>query len=532
MENALSSKRCDAYFRKSRCLLPNPALPISTHCAVPFRTSALLNMPVELIGQVLSYFPLWDYNENESNTSPHAPSLTTLSHICLACKALRALAEPVLYSTFVKPESKSRRGRGKVESQTLRKFLRTLLERPELRIHLKTLVLGHWDWQQTHPSPDNPPSAPPPSAFRKLVLCLAEQVSLGARQQAWMQHVRAGYEDAEIALLLIMVPAVKHLAIQIPECRADHRHLADDNWYRTVLRASLEESTQRPFHSFTRLERLTLLRTGYHGYHCPLPVISELCRIPSLRRLDGWFDMNTCLPLRDRDIEGCDPVEMEMAKERQGRFDVVDGASSISSIDLFMNHENVVRRGYAAILVRSCRNLEHFKCRYAIDIPMLADQTGNSNIDDMMYTHHSTLKSLTLDGYQRYRDFTRHYDANDRTSRVRSLRGMKVLRKLQLHQSVILVETVNDDIDDDDEDGLVQLLPRCIEELTITGVTTRLLPRLKGFFAGLSRSFPELTTLKMKIEPLEWEVTEGLWKVQDPVDAWVEEFGVTILQWL
>lgn len=134
--------------------------------------------------------------------------------------------------------------------------------------------------------------------------------------------------------------------------------------------------------------------------------------------------------------------------------------------------------------------------------------------DCALMTHRSTLHSLTLDA-RKSNEPSRishlfkeiNWTASDHRlpvdyvpTRLGTLKNFEVLRRLQVHETIILPYPSEQDVS---RDHLAQMLPVSLEELWITGCTHRMLPQIKTILDHVPSRFPHLVNIKLELEEFE-----------------------------
>lgn len=191
----------------------------------------LAELPVELLIQILGHLAVdrvddTDLN-NDTSKSVQWQNIRTLARVCRTCKQLHALATPLLYRTFLKPSTIPLWDDPEDPEQEhdhllpqLRRFLRTLIERPDLRPHVKSLHIGGFRTTLVRPEAHRNHPCPISSKMRQKYYLTAKAYFLGARDLDWLNDLdgrtHCGYvsEDAEIALLLCLATKVSELSLQ------------------------------------------------------------------------------------------------------------------------------------------------------------------------------------------------------------------------------------------------------------------------------------------------------------------------------
>lgn len=150
----------------------------------------------------------------------------TLASLCRTSKRFNALAEPLLYRTFVKkannyrPFSADRSVPGTVSippNDQLRSFLRSIIHRPELALHIRTVVLREWETDHSRLTDGfdfSPPDDHTADAFYSTANRFIDMPQSNCSE--WRNALAVGNEDAEIALLLALAVNLTSLELKIP----------------------------------------------------------------------------------------------------------------------------------------------------------------------------------------------------------------------------------------------------------------------------------------------------------------------------
>lgn len=258
----------------------------------------LTTLPTEILSGISELLAIGEEDVDSSNDTSKSATwvkIRSLASLCRTCKTLRHLVTPLLYRTFVKPDnyivdSEASKAEGRtIEKEHhlhhLRHFLRTLMERPDLRPFVRRVVVGKYIR-----GPNRPAQAvsiflngAPDDGLRKQYRDAAMQFPMGEIHSSWMgdlglkspelgEDMKVPSEDAEVALLLCLTEDVSDLTIFAPLDReGPHYTLA-------FFRDS------QP--SLSRLRTLRLLREN--PYACNvynLPLLTDVFRFPALEVL-------------------------------------------------------------------------------------------------------------------------------------------------------------------------------------------------------------------------------------------------------
>ncbi|KAG9757008.1 hypothetical protein KCU73_g4625, partial [Aureobasidium melanogenum] len=178
-------------------------------------------------------------NIPSAKTSENIKSLASFSKVCVRW---HRVIEPILYSTFTKPNNTGVKVHRQVykpgyqaePNKTLRLFLRTIIEQPRLAKNITKLLLGSWIETARQQVSQNPsvkiaPSAPDPSIRQTYVKAL-ERLGRFTGSSARSRYIRSdnlwsgsnscilgGDEGSELALLLLLAPNLRVLRLtQMP----------------------------------------------------------------------------------------------------------------------------------------------------------------------------------------------------------------------------------------------------------------------------------------------------------------------------
>lgn len=264
-------------------------------------------LPDELALLVLGSFIQWQ-NTGSGQRAPllEPIGLRALASVCRTCKMLRDLAEPVLYHNYSKPaitntqvthldvdngddHADPERAESVNHIQpnlSLRRLIRTLIERPDLAARVKCISLGQWETVdslafsglKTHPRPAEE-ARRYYMTLSRLLLCSMSQ----PWATAWLYALSEGIEDAEIALLLALTPNVEQLELEIPVIAGLGSRLFLRKIVQMAICSRLHSCSSNDFHSFAHLKRLAV--AGNRSQHDITSTTSKL--LPELLELPG-----------------------------------------------------------------------------------------------------------------------------------------------------------------------------------------------------------------------------------------------------
>lgn len=231
-------------------------------------------------------------------------SLSSLAVVCRTCKAFSELATPLLYHTYVKPNTIKDPKDKRPSSLSLPNFLRTIILRPELAKLVKTVAIGPWEmnitcWQHA-PLPDYEPSDETNDLYSQAVSKLKVN-----DHDEWVQDLPLGSEDAEIALLLCLLENVVDLSIEQSGCSEKlDAHCKYEFYFYSILRATADMSNGHTadIHGLKSLKHISINAGGpdVQDDTYPHPILADILGIPSLETfnaygiLDFWSSYTLC----------------------------------------------------------------------------------------------------------------------------------------------------------------------------------------------------------------------------------------------
>lgn len=193
-------------------------------------------LPDEILLEVFRHISSFKHDENTvySDRPNHNMAIrfrvsesATFASLCRTSKRFNELAEPLLYQTFVKkvnafsPSNAERRSvPGLVfipPNDQLRGFLRTIIHRPALALHIRTIILQWWETDHsglTDGFEFSPPDDKTLDAFRTAANKFIKAPH--SNRSEWKYALADGNEDAEIALLLALATNLTSLEFKIP----------------------------------------------------------------------------------------------------------------------------------------------------------------------------------------------------------------------------------------------------------------------------------------------------------------------------
>lgn len=197
-------------------------------------------LPDEILVEVLRHLrtfdcPTYRRSLDEEKVFPdhieHSRSLqcrivysNTLASLCRTSKRFHAFAEPYLYETYVKTSNRFvpadvvlQAPLSITPNKGLRRFLRTIIDRPSLALQVRHIVL--LDWETDHSALANGFYFNSLDEATAGAFCRAASLAMDdftEIQSEWAEGLRLGNEDAEIALLVALTINVTSLELRIP----------------------------------------------------------------------------------------------------------------------------------------------------------------------------------------------------------------------------------------------------------------------------------------------------------------------------
>ena len=191
-----------------------------THSSLPRLVPEILLMIFEYFGVTETlpldqvYDPWWLHEDQQGRK--------TLLSLCRTSRQFCELAQPMLFSVYVKTAPPNFRKPRSTPNIPLRRFLRTMMEdKKNLASAVKTLAIRRWitpGFSIKHNLDPSPPSPDEVVARLNAIASVAPRFTDNNDFiQRWTSGLAMGAEDAEVALLLALTPALHHLFISLPK---------------------------------------------------------------------------------------------------------------------------------------------------------------------------------------------------------------------------------------------------------------------------------------------------------------------------
>ena len=315
----------------------------------------LNDLPEELLDHIFRQLSF----ETAPNRFGLSPAGSTLRQICLVSKRFKRLAEPHLYRAFSTSKFWSENGTYTLLYQDLRAFLHRMIDRPDLAKCVKTVDVKDED------------HSPPPAGTRNDAhpfMRAARSVFQDKRPLSYiatfLKDIQAGTFDAELTLLLALLPNLAELALSLPQ---PGRHLG------ALLEAAAHPSVPdqgRPFRALSN----TVLHTGNSDFIFDPLVLLKLLAIPSMRQVCA--------------------VNVETAESISP-----DWPTAFSNVEELTLICPLLELNDFKCIVNACKALTSFYCRWVdcSDRPGSAALITPNEVPPVLQSHQDVLQYLHLD---------------------------------------------------------------------------------------------------------------------------------------
>ena len=381
------------------------------------------DLPNELL------LPIWDHLRKPL-TLKYRPQTAPFCQLCLVSKALRCIAQPILYSIFWSDAYR--------ETWRIRAFLRTIICNPFLAAHVTCLSLHTWrawdkesdEWENSsrlrcagwwkiedrdlyddHRRYSPAENRKDRKFFQKAIRDLAL-----VEKAVWRLAVRKDVDEVFVALLLLLLPNLKELAISTP---GNAVFLAKAIDHATVIRPA--NST---IPSLQNLEELSYDVRG-NSSKWDINVLAPFLRLPNIRTVSAGERMTSIQPW----------PQMPLNRSLRCLDLRYSGVSPESLSGLFKDVENLESFSYSWCPT-ALFNEENFE-RRVLDL---------SKFGSALFNVASSLKELYL----------KSHHGGDPISTLGSLRGLSNLRCLSCPERFLSESS--------DTKDLMEMLPASLEE--------------------------------------------------------------------
>jgi hypothetical protein len=384
----------------------------------------------------------------------HAPDTKVLYNLCLTCKWLCTVAQPLLFSSYEQPV---RRG-----YTSNRLFVHALLDRPDLAAHVKSLSI--WDFETRADDEACETWGEWRRSKNREVQSLASDFSNAALDKGERLHFPG---LAELMVLLSLTPNVEALCLALPQlsCHVGAAVQEAQKLWGTPQRAVLG-----------RLKSIELGCAHTRGGFC-LEQVEHLLRLASSTFLGHNLceenSVSTWVPLGEPRMLGLRHINLQCS--------VLDEPAIIG-------------------LVKACTALETFELVTA-DSMVGSWYTANfTAIGAAFEQRANTLESLIIDVETPQTNGTGFLDG---TSGHVSLQAMKKLRHVDLPQFALVGEDGLLDSDAESTAGsnagldMCDVLPRSLETLVVRQASDGAAAHLASIARHRSARFPALARVNV-----------------------------------
>ncbi|KAI4762556.1 hypothetical protein E4T52_03981 [Aureobasidium sp. EXF-3400] len=448
----------------------------------------LSNEIIHSVLQNLATSPELIHNGDDLNYNHHRDNWATLAQLCKVSRQLRRLAEPFLYRNYAKPDSSLDPNKHFV----FRKFLITVLERPELLQHVRSLYIGAWRYSPGSYRQYNADNAPRQDGHfpDELHDIYSKYVESSALSAGWRESLKAGEEVAEIALLMSLTANLEHIEFCMPDLHSRDLY-APQYFWPSLLVASGEWD---PARHFQRLGSVMVhrrnLKLGYRAarrhYGFEIDAFLPFIGLPNLKVFRVENDTVGVHQKR--------PEDYPLNVEESHLTDLTLGISYIDPMKMIQ-------------ILERCTKLEVFHCELQRPSPVPSPTFSWDIFREALDSSRGTLKELTLDA-----DELSERPNTDGTSvSIGPLTDFTSLRKLVIPQSALLgSESIEDYSTLGPSPPLEEILPSSLESLTIERCSFNIVPYLEDISSKLEDKFPHLREIRLIAMDMKvWQINDG-----------------------
>ncbi|KAH0353113.1 hypothetical protein KCU81_g1605, partial [Aureobasidium melanogenum] len=484
----------------------------------------LPNEVLHLVFEHLATSPDFVHDDDEEQTNYHLSNWKTLVQLCKVSRQMRRVAEPLLYRHYAKPDSTQvLRGH-----HLFRRFLDTVLNRPELLQYIRCLYIGAWSYKPGEYDQYEASNEPNRYLTFPDELCATynDYAGKSALGDVWKEALLAGEEAAEIALLMSLTPNLEHIEFCMPDLSL-LENIAPQYFWPSLL---IPSAKWDPAHHFHRLDSVMIhkrhLETGMPAsdeYGFEVDPLLLFIGLPKLKVF--WVE--------DDNVGAYQvlPEDYPLSDKVSHLTDLTLGLSCIHPMKLIQ-------------ILKRCTKLEAFDFDFQPELEFVPGFSWNT-IGEALRSSCDTLEELTLSADMRSQLATEQEDGSEGTCvSIGSLRNFTSLRKLDVLQTTLLgFENMLDDI------NLVvpalpfaEMLPSSLESLTIDLCTLTIVPYLEDMSTVLKEQFPNLKEIRLSnVDLREWDPMDDLSEAEreaviesrkDRVKRLKEDFVKAGVQWL
>ncbi|KEQ70343.1 hypothetical protein M436DRAFT_66265 [Aureobasidium namibiae CBS 147.97] len=437
----------------------------------------LVTLPNEILHTIFNSFAtspkLIHADDDDNNYYYHLDNWTTLAHLCRVSRRIRYIAEPLLYRNYSK-----RSTIWHPHEHSLRIFLTTLFERPELLQHVRSLYIGAWSQQcLTCLTLKKKKKMPCSSGLYSIY---SEHVRSSALDDGWREALKAGEEAAEIALLMSLTPNLEHIEFHMSDMRSPEIYIPQYFWPGLLVASAGWD----PACHFRRLRSVMVHRRHlgfdyrekeWYGYNYSVGSYFVF-------EIDPFLTFVGLPSLRVLQIENKNWTPW---RSRPEVYPLNDEESHLSDLTLDFSVVNPMK--IIQILER-CTKLEALHLEQHSTILAGCPEYTWKTIREALNNSRGTLQELTLDA----KVFFRKSDS------IGSLTGFASLRKLVISQSAFLKFKPSEEYTTlGVSPPLEEILPCSLESLTIKDCFGNLVPYLEDLSIKLEDKFPHLREIRL-----------------------------------
>ncbi|KAK6001973.1 hypothetical protein QM012_002463 [Aureobasidium pullulans] len=477
---------------------------------------------LHLVFENLATTPDFVHYDDEQNDYHHS-NWRALAQLCKVSRQMRTIAEPLLYRHYAKPDST----RNAFGHRLFRKFLTTVLKRPELLQYIRSLYIGAWQYKIGQYAQ----YAAVVPALRTAIL-RDELHSLYNRYaktsvlgEDWKKALDAGEEVAEIALLMHLAPNLEHIEFCMPDLSLREKSAPQYFWPKLLV-ASDGWDPARHFH---RLDSVMVHKrdlqadaAASENYGFEVDPFLPFIGLPRLKVF--WVE---------NDNSGAYQVLPE-------DYPLSDEVSHLTDLTLGLSYVHPMK---LIQILKRCTKLEAFDCDFQPELIFIPGFSWDT-IREALYSSRHTLEELTLNAHLHSQLATEEYDGSEGTCvSIGSLKNFTSLRKLDVLQTTLLgFENLIDDLTlAVPALPFAEMLPSSLESLTIDLCTLTIIPYLEDMSTKLEEQFPNLQELRLSsVDLKEWDLESHpeveketlLQNRKDRVQRLKEAFVKTGVEWL
>ncbi|KAG9646433.1 hypothetical protein KCU64_g10524, partial [Aureobasidium melanogenum] len=479
---------------------------------------------LHLVFEHLATTPDFIHCDDDEQNEYHLSNWKALAQLCKVSREMRRVAEPLLYRHYAKPDS-TRIHRG---HQLFRRFLATVLNRPELLQYIRSLYIGAWRYKPgayaqyaAYATSRGARSLTYPDELWSLYDDYAETLVLG---DAWKEALLAGEEAAEIALLMSLTPNLEHIEFCMPDLSLRENSSPQYFWPRLLV-PSAGWDPARHFHRLDSVMvhkrdlKVEMPAPDVYGFEVDpfLPFIG----LPKLKVF--WVDC---------DNSGAYEVLPE-------DYPLNDEVSHLTDLTLGLSYIHPMK---LIQILKRCTKLEAFDCNFQPELVFVPGFSWDTIREALSSSRH-ILEELTLNAHPHSQLATEHDSSEGTCVSIGSLREFISLRKLDVLQTTLLgFENLLDDLTlAVPALPFVEMLPSSLESLTIDLCTFTIVPYLEDMSAKLEEQFPHLQEIRLSSIDLKiWDMDNHpeaehgslLQSRKDRVKRLKEVFVKAGVQWL